>query len=41
LEDIDIGDGNTSKPTFLNKTLDVDPRDEMIDLLKEYSDFFA
>jgi hypothetical protein len=41
LEEIDIGDGKTPRPTFVNKTLEADPRDEMISLLKEYSDFFA
>jgi hypothetical protein len=38
LEEIDIGDGKTSRPTLVNKTLEADPRDEMINLLKEYSD---
>jgi hypothetical protein len=41
LEEIDTGDGKTSRPTFVNKTLETDPRDEMIGLLKEYSDYFA
>jgi hypothetical protein len=41
LEEIDIGDGKTPRPTFVNKTLETDPRDEMISLLKEYSDCFA
>jgi hypothetical protein len=41
LEEIDIGDGKTLRPTFVNKTLETDPRDEMIGLLKEYSDCFA
>jgi hypothetical protein len=41
LEEIDIGDGKTSRSIFVNKTLEADPRDEMISLLKEYSDFFA
>jgi hypothetical protein len=41
LEEIDIGDGKTTRPTFVNKTLETDPRDEMIGLLKEYSDCFA
>jgi hypothetical protein len=38
LEEIDMGDGKTSRPTFVNKT---DPRNEMIGLLKEYSDCFS
>jgi hypothetical protein len=41
LEEIDIGDGKTLRPTFVNKTLKTDSRDEMIDVLKEYSDCFA
>jgi hypothetical protein len=41
LEEIDIGYAKTPRPTFVNKTLEVDPRDEMISLLKEYSDCFA
>jgi hypothetical protein len=41
LEEIDIGDGKTPRPTFVNKTLETDPRDEMTGLLKEYSDCFA
>jgi hypothetical protein len=41
LEEIDIGDGKTPRLTFVNKTLETDPRDEMIGLLKEYSDCFA
>jgi hypothetical protein len=41
LEEIDIGDGKTPRPTFVNKTLETDPRDEMAGLLKEYSDCFA
>jgi hypothetical protein len=41
LEEIDIGDGKTPRPTFVNKTLETDPRNEMISLLKEYSDCFA
>jgi hypothetical protein len=41
LEEIDIGDGKTPRPTFVNKTLETDPRNEMFGLLKEYSDCFA
>jgi hypothetical protein len=40
-EEIDIGDGKTLRPTFVNKTIETDPIDEMIGLLKEYSDCFA
>jgi hypothetical protein len=41
LEEIDIGYGKTPRLTFVNKTLEADPRDEMIGLLKEYFDCFA
>jgi hypothetical protein len=41
LEEIDIGDGKSSRPTFVNQTLETDARDKMIGLLKEYSDCFA
>jgi hypothetical protein len=41
LEEINIGDGKTPRPPFVNKTLGTDPRNEMIGLLKEYSDCFA
>jgi hypothetical protein len=41
LEEINIGDGKTPRPTFVNKTLETDPRDDMIGLLKEYSDCFS
>jgi hypothetical protein len=41
LEEIDIGDGKTPWPTFVNKTLKTDPKNEMIGLLNEYSDCFA
>jgi hypothetical protein len=36
LEEIDIGDGKTPRPAFVNKTLETDPRNEMIGLLKEF-----
>jgi hypothetical protein len=36
LEEIFIEDGKTPGPTFVNKTLETDPRNEMIGLLKEY-----
>jgi hypothetical protein len=41
LEEIYIGDGKSLRPTFVNKTREADPRDEMIGLLKEYSNCFA
>jgi hypothetical protein len=34
LEEIDIEDGKTPRPTFVNKTLEADLRDEIIGLLK-------
>jgi hypothetical protein len=34
LEEIDIEDGKTPRPTFMNKTLETDPRNEIIGLLK-------
>jgi hypothetical protein len=39
LEEINIEDGKTPRPTFVNKTLETDSRNEMIGLLKEYSDY--
>jgi hypothetical protein len=41
LEEIYIVDGKTPRTTFVNKTLETDPRDEMIGLLEEYSNCFA
>jgi hypothetical protein len=41
LKEIDIVYGKSPRSTFVNKTLETDPRDEMISLLKEYSDCFA
>jgi hypothetical protein len=41
LEEINIGDGKTPRPNLVNKNLEADPRDEMIGLLKQYSDCFA
>jgi hypothetical protein len=35
-----MGDGKTPRPTFVNKTLEANPRGEMISLLKESSDCF-
>jgi hypothetical protein len=34
LEEIDKGDGKTPRPTFVNKTLETNPRNEMIGLLR-------
>jgi hypothetical protein len=41
LEEIDIGDGKILRTTFVNKTMEIDPRDEMIGLLKEYTNCFS
>jgi hypothetical protein len=41
LHENDIGDGKTPRPTFVNRTLEANPRNEMISLLQEYSDCFA
>jgi hypothetical protein len=41
LVEIDIGDGSTSRPTFVNENLKSDPRDKMIGLLKAYFDCFV
>jgi hypothetical protein len=41
LEEVDIGPGDKSRPTFVNKKLDPSLREQMIALLKEYSDCFA
>jgi hypothetical protein len=39
LEEVVIGDCSSPRPTFVNKNLEFDPRNKMIGLLKEYSDF--
>jgi hypothetical protein len=41
LEEVDIGDGSVPRPTFVNKDLKADYKDELIGLLKEYVDCFA
>jgi hypothetical protein len=41
LEEIDIGNGVTSRPTFVKKYLNVDYKNSLIKLLKEYVDCFA
>jgi hypothetical protein len=41
LDDVDIGDGRTPRPTIVNKTLKTDPRSNRIGLLKEYPNCFA
>jgi hypothetical protein len=41
LEEIDIGDGDKPRPTFISIKLDSSFREELIKLLKEYKDCFA
>jgi hypothetical protein len=41
LEEIDIGDGVTPRPTFVKKDLDVDYKVSLIRFLREYVNCFA
>jgi hypothetical protein len=41
LEEIDIGDGITPRPTFVNKNMSLEHKDAIIKLLKEYVDCFT
>jgi hypothetical protein len=41
LEEIDIGDGEKPRTTFISVNLDSSFREELIKLLKEYKDCFA
>uniref|UniRef100_J3MEC9 Uncharacterized protein n=1 Tax=Oryza brachyantha TaxID=4533 RepID=J3MEC9_ORYBR len=41
LEEVDIGDGTVSKPTFINKNMTADCKIKVIRLLREYVDCFA
>jgi hypothetical protein len=41
LEEIDIGDGITPRPTFVNKNMSLEHKEAIIKLLKEYVDCFA
>ena len=41
LEEIDIGDGSVTRPTFINKNLEADCKAKLIELLKEYVCCFA
>jgi hypothetical protein len=41
LEEIDIGDGDKPRPTFISANLDSSFREELIKLLKEFKDCFA
>jgi hypothetical protein len=41
LEEIDIGNGDKPRPTFISANLESGFREELIRLLKEYKDCFA
>jgi hypothetical protein len=41
LEDVDIGNSDKPRPTFVSASLESDFREELIKLLKEYKDCFA
>jgi hypothetical protein len=41
LEEIDIGDEITPRPTFINKNMSLEHKDAIMKLLKEYVDCFA
>jgi hypothetical protein len=41
LEEIDIGDGITPRPTFVNKNMSLEHKDSIIKLLRDYVDCFV
>jgi hypothetical protein len=41
LDEIDIGDGITPRPTFVNKNMSLEQKDAIIKLLRDYVDCFA
>jgi hypothetical protein len=41
LEEIDIGDGITPRPTFVNKNISLEPKDAIIKLFKGYVDCYT
>jgi hypothetical protein len=41
LEEVDIGDGITPRPTFINKNMSLEYMEAIIKLLKEYVDCFT
>jgi hypothetical protein len=41
LEEIDIGDGITPRPTFVNKNMSLVNNDAIIKLLRDYVDYFT
>jgi len=41
LVDVDIGNGDKPRPTFISAKLDSECKQQLTDLLKEYKDCFA
>jgi hypothetical protein len=41
LEEIDIGDGITPRPTFVNKNMSLEHEDAIIKLIRNYIDGFT
>jgi hypothetical protein len=41
LEEIDIGDGLTPRPTFVNKNMSLEQKDAVIKLFRDYADCFT
>jgi hypothetical protein len=41
LEEVDIGDGITLRPTFVNKNMSLEHKDAIIELLRDYVDCFT
>jgi hypothetical protein len=41
LEEIDIRDGITPRPTFVNKNMSLEHKDAVIKLLRDYVDYFG
>jgi hypothetical protein len=41
LEEIDIRDGITPRPTFVNKNMSLEHKDAIIKLLRDYIDCFT
>ena len=41
LEEIDIGPGDRPRPTYVSTKLDPEYKQELIDMLKEFKDYFA
>jgi hypothetical protein len=41
LEEIDIGDGITPMPIFVNKNMSLEHKDAIIKLIRDYVDYFA